>query len=99
MNGAGTSLLKQPAAWVPMALSVAALGVVLGYVAVFGAVHHEDEVAAARVWQLLMVGQLPVIAVFVFSSMRTRPRQTGLILLLQAGLALMAAAPVFILGL
>ena len=57
-----------------MALSLAALGLLAGYVAVFGALHHEDEVAAARVWQLLMVGQLPVIAVFVFRSM---PRDRG----------------------
>jgi hypothetical protein len=36
------ALLKQTSAWVPIALSHAALTFILGYVALFGIVHNED---------------------------------------------------------
>jgi hypothetical protein len=57
-------LLKQPSAFVPVALSLAALGTVLLHLARFGVTHEPDEGAAAHIWQLLMAVQLPVIAFF-----------------------------------
>ena len=49
------SLLKQPSAWIPVAMSFAALVMLLGYVAIFGIVQHEDEGAPAHIFQLIMV--------------------------------------------
>lgn len=57
-------LLKRPSAFLPVAMSVAAL--VLVSVAVFGVVREADEGATAHLWQLLVAGQLPVVALFAF---------------------------------
>ena len=51
------SPLKQPSALLPIAMSVAALAVVLGHIAIFGVVRETDEGTAAHLWQLLMAGQ------------------------------------------
>jgi hypothetical protein len=68
------SLLKQPVAWIPLVMSVAALVLVLGHALVYGVVHEADEGAAAHTWQLLMAGQLPFLAYF---TIKWLPRQTG----------------------
>ena len=59
------SLLKQPSAFFPIAMSVAALALVLGHISLFGVTHEADEGTTAHLWQLLMAGQTPVIAYFV----------------------------------
>ena len=41
------STLKKPSALIPLAMSLAALAVVLGHVAMFGAAREADEGAAA----------------------------------------------------
>jgi hypothetical protein len=68
------SLLKHPSAWIPLAMSLAALTLVLGHALVYGVVHEADEGAAAHFWQLLMAGQLPFIAYFVIEWL---PKRTG----------------------
>ncbi|HYU63344.1 MAG TPA: hypothetical protein VEN12_06135 [Verrucomicrobiae bacterium] len=93
------ALLKRPSALVPLAMSLAALSLVLGHVALYGAAREPDEGAAAHVWQLLMAGQIPVIAFFALTWLPRTPRQAGVILALQVAAALGAAAPVFILRL
>jgi hypothetical protein len=45
------SLLRRPGAWIPLAVSLAALAFLLGYVAVFGIVQNEDEGAPARIFR------------------------------------------------
>ena len=60
------ALIGQPSAYVPLAMSLAALVLVLGHAAVFGIVHDKDEGAAAHTWQLLMALQLPFVAYFMF---------------------------------
>lgn len=60
-----TTLLRQPLAWLPLAMSGAALALVLGYLGRFGiteAARGADEGATARLFQLLLLAQLPVIA-------------------------------------
>ncbi len=91
--------LKQPSALIPLAMSLAALSVVLGHIAIFGVTHEKDEGAAAHLWQLLMAGQFPVIALFALRWLPRRPREALLVLLLQAGAGLAAVAPVFLLKL
>jgi hypothetical protein len=91
---------KKPSAFVPMAMSVAALTVVLGSsVTVVGVVHDADEGPAAHIFQLLMAGQVPIVAYFVVKWLPRVPRQTLYILAIQIGAALAAIAPVYILSL
>jgi hypothetical protein len=94
------SLSKKPSAFVPMAMSVTALAVLLGSIAASsGVVRDTDEGAIAHIWQLLMVGQVPILAYFVIRWLPRVPRQTLYVLALQIGAALAAMAPVYFLGL
>ena len=90
-----SSLLKQPSALMPVAMSLAALGVVLGHAAIYGVVHEVDEGAAAHIFQLLMVGQLPVIAYFILKWLPRAPGATLRVLALQAGAVVAAFASVY----
>lgn len=79
-------LLKQPSAWIPIAISLAALIFLAAYVAVFGVSQNTggDERAPARLFQLLMVGQLPVIAWFAIRWLPKKPGSSVLVLAIQA---------------
>jgi hypothetical protein len=79
-------------------MSSTALLLVVGHVALVGVAPQPDEGAEAHLWQLLMVGQLPLIAYFGVRWVPPAPRQAVTVLLAQLGLALVAAAPVFLLG-
>ena len=92
------STVKLPSAVVPLAMSCAALAIVLGHIAVSGVARQADEGAAAHLWQLLMAGQLPVVAFFAVKWLPRSPRPALLVLALQAGAALAALAPVFLLN-
>jgi hypothetical protein len=92
-------LSRKPSAFIPILMSVAALGLFLGAIAAGAAVREEDEGTIVHIWQLLMVGQLPVLAFFVFRWLPRVPRQTLRVLALQIGAALAAMAPVYFLGL
>ena len=54
--------MKQPSAFLPVALSFAAMATPVAHVAMFGATHEADEGTAAQVWQRLMAAQVPVVA-------------------------------------
>lgn len=77
-------LLKQPSAWIPLAMSFTALAFLLGYAAFFGIDQHGDEGAPARIFQLIMLAQLPVAAYFAVKWLPKRPIQSMLVLGLQA---------------
>ena len=79
------SLLKQPSAWIPLAMSLIALTFVLGYAAIFGTIQQEDEGTPAHIFQLIMLAQLPIAAYFAFKWLPQRPGQALLVLVLQAG--------------
>ena len=93
-----TSPMKLPSALLPLAMSCAAPAIVLGHIATSGVAREADEGAAAHLWQLLMAGQLPVVAFFAIKWLPRSPRQALLVLALQAGAALAALAPVFLLN-
>lgn len=80
-------------------MSLASLAMVLGYVAIYGAVREADEGAVAHLWQLLMAGQTPILALFAIKWLPRAPRQTLYIVALQIGAALASMAPVFFLKL
>ena len=89
--------IRSPSALVPIAMSLAALGLVLAHAAIYGVRRETDEGTAAHVFQLLMAGQLPIVAWFAIRHFAARPRCTLLVLLLQAIVALAAIAAVFFL--
>ena len=91
-----TTLLKRPTALIPIAMSLAALSIVLGYAAMFGVARQVDEGAAAHMWQLLMAGQVPIVAFFVIKWLRTQPRQALLVVAVQLGAASLAMFPVWL---
>jgi hypothetical protein len=93
------SLIKQPSAILPLIMSFVALALVLGHTAVFGVVHEVDEGTPAHIFQLLMAGQLPLVAFFPIKWLPRSPRQALQVLALQAGAGLAALAPVFFLHL
>lgn len=93
------SPMKQPSALLPIAMSVAALALVLGNVAIFGVVHEADEGTAAHLWQLLMAGQVPIIAYFALKWLPQAPGKAWRVLALQVVAAVAACAPVYMLKL
>ena len=93
------TMMKQPSAFVPVAMSFAALAIVVGHVAMFGAVREADEGTAAHIFQLLMAAQIPVVGFFAIKWLPRTPKEALYVLAVQAGAALAALAPVFFLNL
>ena len=99
------AVVRKPSAFVPLAMSVTALALLAGaYIfglakGQVGLVRDADEGAIAHVWQLLMAGQLPILAFFAIKWLPRAPKQTLYVLALQAGAVLAAMAPVYFLNL
>lgn len=93
------ALLRQPTGSLPLAMSAGAFGMIAWFVAVHGVVHQPDEGAQAHLWQLLVVGQFPLIAYFAFRWLPTAMRPALVVLALQsAALLVLAIAPLWALG-
>ncbi len=97
--GSVMTLAKFPSAFIPMVMSLTALVVVLGSIAISGVVHQADEGFTAHVWQLLMVGQVPLLAFFAIKWLPRTPRPALGVFVLQIVTTLAAIAPVLFLGL
>ena len=93
------TLLKKPSAFLPVAMSFAALALVLGSVAMFGVVREADEGTAAHLFQLLIALQIPIVLFFAVRWLPRSPRQALQVLALQAAAGLAALAPVYLFGL
>ncbi len=94
-----SDLLRRPTAFLPPVMSLAALALVLGHLALFGVVREADEGTAAHLFQLLLAAQLPIIVAFAVEWLPRRPRPAVLVLALQAATAVAALLPVFLLKL
>lgn len=92
------SVYREPSCYIPIVMSVAALAAVVIHIATFGPAPQSDEGTAAHLWQLLMAGQVPVIAFSVFRWLSRSPRIALQILATQMAAALAAIAPVYWLG-
>ena len=99
------SIVKQPSALLPLAMSIGAL-LVVAVAAIYSFVHsghglvrEADEGTAAHLWQILMAGQLPVLVFFAAKWLPRAPRQTLYVLAIEAGAILAAMAPVYFLNL
>ena len=82
------SLLHRPGAWLPVVLSLTALGLVLGVAAFVGTTHHAGEGAAARIFQLLLLADAAAIAWFGLRRLPEAPWSALAVI----GLQLVAAA-------
>ena len=102
--GSFRAMMRLPSAYLPVAMSLAALTMVLGAVAV-GLAHgghiarDPDEGAIAHLFQLLMTLQWPITLVLRGEVAAARPRQTLRVLGLQAAAWLAGCAPVYFLHL
>jgi len=92
-----STMIRRPSAFGPILMSLAALSIVLVFLAVHGPAPQKDEGAAAHIWQLLMVCQLPMIAFFAVNWIPQLPKQAIEVLGLQLLAAVAAMAPVFLL--
>jgi hypothetical protein len=92
-------LLRKPSAWLPLLMSAAALLLLIGSLTMNGVPQEvvRDENTPARIFQLLMAGQLPIIIYFGYRYLETHKRAAALILALQLTAAFVAWASVFIL--
>lgn len=90
-------ILKNPSAFLPLAMSFGAFATMLIYVAIFGPARQADEGTAAHIWQILMAGQIPIIMFFALKWLPRTPKEALLVLILQGSAALMALVPVYLL--
>ena len=86
---------KRPSAWIPIAMSLAALAIVLLHIVRFGTAREADEGTSAHLWQILMAGQLPIVAFFAIRWLPQSPKPALLVLVVQAFAGIAALAPVF----
>lgn len=93
------SLIGRPAACLPILMSLGALATILWFLAAHGVVHQPDEGAQAHLWQLLVAGQIPIMAAFAIRWLPAAPRPALVVLGLQAAaMLLLAIAPLWALG-
>jgi len=93
------SLMKQPGAFLPVTMSLAALTIVMIHVTRYGAAREADEGAVAHTFQLLIALQIPLIAYFAIRRLPGAPKETLCVLALQVAAVLAALAPVYYLHL
>ena len=104
INSFGTIIKRPKVPFLPLAMSLTALTMLLGailygYMASHPLVREADEGAIAHLWQLLMAGQMPIVAFFAIKWLPRAPRQTVRVLALQVRAALASIAPVYFLNL
>jgi hypothetical protein len=87
------ALSRRPSAFVPIAMSIAALILLAGVAVSSGLVREADEGAVAH------IGQVPILAYFVIRWLPRVPRPAVYVFSLQVAAALAAMAPVYFLGL
>ena len=90
-------LMKSPSAFLPLAMSLAALATIAVFIYLHGTAPQADEGTAAHIWQILMAAQVPIVLLFAIKWLPQSPRQAVPILALQVGAALAAMAPVYLL--
>jgi hypothetical protein len=93
------TLMRQPTGYMPVMMSLGAFAMIVWFVAVHGVVHQPDEGAQAHLWQLLVAGQVPLIAYFAWRWLpRARPAALIVLALQATAVMLLAVAPLWALG-
>jgi uncharacterized membrane protein len=90
-----SQLIKRPIAWVPIAMSLAILVMVVTTLRVAGVARQADEGTAAHIFQLWLVLEAVAVAVFAVEWLPRRPRAALFVLIIQLLCAMAACAPVF----
>ena len=93
-----SELLRRPTAFLPFAVSGAALVTIAVHIAFVGTAPQADEGTAAHIWQLLTVLELFVVGLFAVLWLPKAPRPAMLVLALHVVGVVAAMAPVAILG-
>jgi hypothetical protein len=88
-------MIRRPLAWIPVAMSLAILTMVLTTIGLSGAVRQEDEGTQAHVFQLWLVLEVVLVVAFAVAWVPRRPKQALVVLAIQILCALAACAPVF----
>lgn len=106
MTSSDNSAFRAPSGWIPLALAASAVLLLTGYLAtgpheptivVEHGIARQDESAAARIWQLLMLGQLPFVLWFAAAWLPKDTKRAAVMLAIH-GMAFTAAAlPVVVL--
>jgi hypothetical protein len=100
-----SAMIKRPSAFLPVAMSLIALTMVLTTLTIGLAhtggviVRDPDEGATAHLFQLLMTVQMPIALFFAVKWLRRAPAPSLGVLALQAGAWLAACAPIYFLHL
>jgi len=88
-----TELIKQPSAWLPVALSLAVFAVMLIFIATSGVpAPQPDEGTAAHLFQIWLLLEVLMISFFVFKWLPQKPRETLVVFAMQAGTMLLPMA-------
>jgi hypothetical protein len=90
-----SQMIKRPLAWIPVAMSLAILAMVLTTIGISGAVRQQDEGTQAHIFQIWLVLEVVLMTVFAVAWVPRRPKQALVVLAIQILGALAACAPVF----
>lgn len=91
-----TPTIKQPSAWIPIALSLCVLAAMILTIAVSGPpTPQPDEGIAAHLFQIWLVLEVVMIGFFALKWLPQRPLQALVVLALQILAVLAACFPVF----
>ena len=93
-----SQMIRRSLAWIPVAMSLAILAMVLTTIGISGAVRQEDEGTQAHIFQIWLVLEVVLVAVFAVEWVPRRPKQALMVLAIQILCAVAACAPVFYLG-
>jgi uncharacterized membrane protein len=88
-------IMRRPIAWVPIAMSLAILLMVVITLSVAGTARQADEGTAAHIFQIWLVIEVVAMAAFAVQWLPRRPTAALSVLIVQILCALAACAPVF----
>jgi hypothetical protein len=89
---------KPLAARIPVGMSFAALAIVLVHLVAFGTARQTDEGTEAHIFQLLIVGQVPILVFYAVKWLPLAPKAALLVIGIQVAAVVAALAPVYLLG-
>ena len=87
-------LIRRPSGYLPIAMSMLALAVVLGAVTIYGPARAEDEGSAAHLFQILITSQLPILAFFAFQWLARERSAAVSVLGIQVAAVALAILPI-----
>ena len=93
------SIIKKPSAYLPIVFSVAISIMIVSFITLVGVEQNEDEGMAAHLFQLWLAYEVVAIGFFAAKWLAKDPKSVLYILAVQVMAVILAAAPIFILGL